>query len=809
MSDLPPVGRCIEAFGLQSQPHLNGLQAEVIGHQASPDASSMLLIVKFSGSDRPVALKPQNARVVVKQLFKIGDTVEAHGLQDNHTLNGCKGKVVQVQQDTNTVYYTTDIPEHGVTILKQQNTRAPAATSLSDFPNGTTVEAHGLTQRQTLNNQVGTVISHQPPDLLVVQFAAPHGTLALKPKNVRKTHRQPAQVSPSLAPAGFPTSNNQSPEARNNGTPSTSPGGLNQATDFPVGTDVEACYLQSKSSMNGSKGTVVGHRLGNDGSTQVIVRFPIHGTLALLPGNLKRVLDGIDPPPPASPTSSPNGHSVVTQFPMNSTVQAHSLQQQVSLNGVSGLVVGHQPTTGQVVVQFPPQFGTMTLRGANLKAGSQSSSKNAFHGYDTIRRHASNIKAEKLPVISCESWLDKKTPAVGRDSDRRYFTLRGSTLIYYEEKGRIVLTPQHIVEQVANDDKSFSLLGPGMSRKFELRSDTVHDKDSWCKALKNFTRAQATAQSSLRRLEAVEVAGRFQIYYDWAAHVPRLRKPVVVATRAQADPADRERAAAAQREAAGLKQANAALQEQYAALSRNAASDTALAAELERQREVERSLRSTIEQLQAQLREAREQASSSEPLALARDEIQQLSSKLEEERAASRAGEDERTSLKRALMAAEAAAAAADDELQELRAAASVPTMLPVLDPTPPVPAAAAPAPAPTAAAAYVDPAAAAVQEKPRSPAVEPAGGQSPPHTASVPEPAANGAGAVSAPPPPPPPPPIEAVPPSPDAAPKYDYDQALQEHLEQDHDVSPLPALPSVEELSGSANNVCFVVVL
>ncbi|KAJ9435103.1 hypothetical protein DIPPA_24863, partial [Diplonema papillatum] len=273
-----------------------------------------------------------------------------------------------------------------------------------------------------------------------------HGTLALLPGNLKR-------VLDGIDPP---------PPA----SPTSSPNGHSVVTQFPMNSTVQAHSLQQQVSLNGVSGLVVGHQ---PTTGQVIVRFPIHGTLALLPGNLKRVLDGIDPPPPASPTSSPNGHSVVTQFPMNSTVQAHSLQQQVSLNGVSGLVVGHQPTTGQVVVQFPPQFGTMTLRGANLKAGSQSSSKNAFHGYDTIRRHASNIKAEKLPVISCESWLDKKTPAVGRDSDRRYFTLRGSTLIYYEEKGRIVLTPQHIVEQVANDDKSFSLLGPGMSRKFELR----------------------------------------------------------------------------------------------------------------------------------------------------------------------------------------------------------------------------------------------------------------------------------------------------------------------------------------------------
>eukprot|EP01064_Diplonema_japonicum_P015262 TRINITY_DN229_c2_g1_i5.p1 TRINITY_DN229_c2_g1~~TRINITY_DN229_c2_g1_i5.p1 ORF type:complete len:761 (+),score=230.65 TRINITY_DN229_c2_g1_i5:54-2336(+) len=474
MDAVPAVGSIVEATELVMQSDLNGLKGEVVAHQEE------CAVVNIDGKLK--ALKPKNLKLVTPA-FSAGMMLQAHGLKQRGELNGKVGKVINVQFSDGSTSYTVEFPSHGVIIIKASNACLPTELPAADFPPGTSVEAHSLTSEVSLNGKVGVILSHQTDNqmkgLLMVQFPAPHGTMLLKPTNLKK-----AQCA---------------------------------TADFPVGAEVEARGLQSKTVINGCCGTVAGHRQGPDGTTQVIVKFPVHGTMALMPVNIKKTTD-------SSLQSLPTvqAENVASLHPVNSRVMAHSLQQQKSLNNVTGLVVGHQQETGHVMVQFPPEHGTHALLTKNLSKATTApaptpSAPTATHD-PVIASALKSIRPPPLPEVACEGWLNKKTPAMGRDYDRRWFSLRGQVLVYYEEKGRISLSPAH---ECAASGESFILAGPGMSRKFELKADKPEQKDKWIAALKSASKAASGAQT-LHSLETLETAGRYQVQCNWLAEYPKI-----------------------------------------------------------------------------------------------------------------------------------------------------------------------------------------------------------------------------------------------------------------------------------------------
>eukprot|EP01059_Diplonema_ambulator_P003118 TRINITY_DN12762_c0_g1_i1.p1 TRINITY_DN12762_c0_g1~~TRINITY_DN12762_c0_g1_i1.p1 ORF type:complete len:759 (+),score=220.90 TRINITY_DN12762_c0_g1_i1:48-2279(+) len=477
MDTVPAVGAIVEATGLVMQAELNGVKGEVVGQQED------CAVVNFD--DQLKALKPKNLKLVTPA-FSVGMMLQAHGLQSRLELNNLVGKVVNVQFANNSTVYTVEFPTHGVIMVKAKNARLPTDLPAADFPVGTSVEAHSLQSEVSLNGKVGVILSHQTnTGTIMVQFPAPHGTMLLKPTNLKK-----AQCA---------------------------------TVDFPVGTEVEARGLQSKTSINGCTGVVAGHRQGPDATTQVIVKFPVHGTMALMPANLKKTSDA-SVASPQSPPAAPQPESPATMYPVNTRVTAHSLVKQTALNGVAGLVVGHQPESGQLIVQFPQPHGThallmknLTQATANFTSVPSPAPSTATHDPE-ISKALKSIAPLPLPEVLCEGWLNKKTPAVGREYDRRWFSLRGQVLVYYEEKGRISLSASH---ECVQSGEGFVLTGPGMSRKFELKADKPELNEQWMAALNRAAKG-GTGQNALQLLETLESAGRYQVQCHWLNEYPKI-----------------------------------------------------------------------------------------------------------------------------------------------------------------------------------------------------------------------------------------------------------------------------------------------
>eukprot|EP01060_Flectonema_neradi_P022191 TRINITY_DN3046_c0_g5_i1.p1 TRINITY_DN3046_c0_g5~~TRINITY_DN3046_c0_g5_i1.p1 ORF type:complete len:916 (+),score=247.72 TRINITY_DN3046_c0_g5_i1:65-2812(+) len=525
---IPPVGSVIEAHGLVSRSELNGQQATVNDHSKPPGREECVVAQFKTGA--PVALMMKNVKVISTP-YNVADTIEAYGLVAKKELNGISGKVINRQFTNSMNIYTVEFPPpHGVMSLKESNARKPTTGgSISDFPIGTIVEAHGLVQEKGLNGKTGTVTSVQG-ELLVVQFEQPFGTMSVKMSNLR------IKVKP-------PTTENSTPAAKESSATGSGPqpdqsNGSNPTIDFPVNCEVEATGLQSKLTMNGAVGTVAGHRTASDGSGtwHIIVRFPIHGTMALLPQNL--IKKQAEPP-------------ATTTLPVGTSVVAHSLQQRTDLNQIEGVVVGHCGLD-QVVVQFP-QKGVVTLKLTNVtKSDSTGASTNGVQ--PQLQQHSQQVTVPtptgQVPISSMrnsdeyialkelintlepvpmqpaayEGFLNKKTPAMGRDHDRRWFSLRGQQLIYFEEKGRINISAEHSIQPAENN--GFTVSGPGMSRKFELKADTPASKKNWIQALLACTKpGGATPCANTTSLTFLESACRAQLCSDFIATAPKAPVP--------------------------------------------------------------------------------------------------------------------------------------------------------------------------------------------------------------------------------------------------------------------------------------------
>ena len=524
---IPPVGSIIEAHGLVSRSELNGQQATVNDHSKPPGREECVVAQFKTGA--PVALMMKNVKVISVP-YNVGETIEAHGLVAKKELNSVCGKVINKQFTNSMNIYTVEFPSpHGVMSLKESNARRPTTGgSISDFPVGTVVEAHGLIQEKGLNGKTGTVASTQG-DVLVVQFEQPFGTMSIKMSNLRIKSAPPAAVtSEPAAVIAEPTP--PQPEQTN---------GSNPTIDFPVNCEVEATGLQSKVTMNGAIGTVAGHRTAGDGSGtwHIIVRFPIHGTMALLPQNLIK-----------KESQTP----ATTTFPVGTSVVAHSLQSRTDLNQCEGVVVGHCGID-QVVVQFPVK-GVVTLKVSNVTKGDDSSvsqqqqqqlpisilspdhSSTALvrnsNDYINLMENINSLQPVPMQPSACEGFLNKKTPAMGRDHDRRWFSLRGQQLIYFEEKGRINLTPDYTI--LPAEGNGFSISGPGMSRKFELKADTPAAKMNWLKALESCTKSGYTPVCpNATAIVHLESACRAQMMHDHLAFSP---KPPAAPTSARQTP---------------------------------------------------------------------------------------------------------------------------------------------------------------------------------------------------------------------------------------------------------------------------------
>eukprot|EP00756_Hemistasia_phaeocysticola_P049423 Hpha_TRINITY_DN23896_c0_g1::TRINITY_DN23896_c0_g1_i1::g.109948::m.109948 len=119
---------------------------------------------------------------------------------------------------------------------------------------------------------------------------------------------------------------------------------------WEVGDTAEATGLVSMAHLNGLQGPVRQLRTAPDGTKQVVVQLPApHGAMALRYQNLKKV---------EKPASQPSGPPPE----VGSTVEAHSLVNQASLNGQRGTVKSARDD-GTVEVEFPSgRFALTTAR---------------------------------------------------------------------------------------------------------------------------------------------------------------------------------------------------------------------------------------------------------------------------------------------------------------------------------------------------------------------------------------------------------------------------------------------------------------
>ena len=113
--------------------------------------------------------------------------------------------------------------------------------------------------------------------------------------------------------------------------------------------------------------------------------------------------------------------------------------------------------------------------------------------------------------IKAQGFLKKKTPSivVGREYDRRWFVMTQTHLRYFEEKGAIALDNSVSIGFVDKDPSAFSLNHPKMHRKFELRCDTVAERDHWMGLLSgNPVVSQADMQFDMEDLISQETSDR-------------------------------------------------------------------------------------------------------------------------------------------------------------------------------------------------------------------------------------------------------------------------------------------------------------
>ena len=439
MATLPPVGATVELHSLVLQSALNGQRGEIVGHQNQNGVACA--VVRFANHP-PMALKPTNLRAVADP-FKVGDRIEAHSLKNSTELNGMAGTVVRVEQSGTSVVYTTEFPDpHGLVIIAEGNARRPAA---AQPPAAAAAAAPAPAAAAAPVAPVPFPGSQQPP----APAAAPAPVAAAAPAQPPAAAAAPPAAAAAAAapPAAAPAAATQPPPVS---TPQEA------ARAFPVSAEVEAVNLLSKPEMNGASGRVMGHRKSPDGKPQVIVQFAAYGTVAMVPANLRV-------------------KGTAEEFPLGSLVRAHSMKHNVSLEGAVGKVMGHNEQAQQVVVLFSHNFGMVALKKQNvMKADAAAATPAAAAPPGGAEGgEAALLRGLKVPLtypVHMEGVLQKKTPAMGREYDRRFFSLRGPCLIYYEEKGRIPLTSQHAVKGDGGASSScFTLSGPGMSRMFELK----------------------------------------------------------------------------------------------------------------------------------------------------------------------------------------------------------------------------------------------------------------------------------------------------------------------------------------------------
>ena len=113
--------------------------------------------------------------------------------------------------------------------------------------------------------------------------------------------------------------------------------------------------------------------------------------------------------------------------------------------------------------------------------------------------------------IKAQGFLKKKTPSlvVGRDYDRRWFIMTQTHLRYFEERGAISLDNQVAIGFVDKDPSAFSLHHPKMHRKFELRCETLTERDRWMALLSgNPVPSQEDIQIDLADIQKEEEAER-------------------------------------------------------------------------------------------------------------------------------------------------------------------------------------------------------------------------------------------------------------------------------------------------------------
>eukprot|EP01064_Diplonema_japonicum_P023491 TRINITY_DN3392_c0_g1_i1.p1 TRINITY_DN3392_c0_g1~~TRINITY_DN3392_c0_g1_i1.p1 ORF type:complete len:674 (+),score=163.14 TRINITY_DN3392_c0_g1_i1:1718-3739(+) len=112
-----------------------------------------------------------------------------------------------------------------------------------------------------------------------------------------------------------------------------------------------------------------------------------------------------------------------------------------------------------------------------------------------------------------QGYLKKKTPSivVGRDYDRRWFVLRGKSLLYFEEKGRITLDESTEIGFADKDPVAFTLKHPN-SRKYELKCESHEERDRWMAVLAGTPLpTEASVDVDLQDLETQEEAERDMI----------------------------------------------------------------------------------------------------------------------------------------------------------------------------------------------------------------------------------------------------------------------------------------------------------
>eukprot|EP00755_Sulcionema_specki_P006299 Sspe_Gene.35070::Locus_17013_Transcript_1_1_Confidence_1.000_Length_2688::g.35070::m.35070 len=135
-----------------------------------------------------------------------------------------------------------------------------------------------------------------------------------------------------------------------------------------------------------------------------------------------------------------------------------------------------------------------------------------------------------FPVLPCslEGWLQKRAPGrLSRHWDHRWFALRGSVLIYYEERGRVHLDSPGVQVQPCDDPLVFHLVVPCINRTYELRSPTKAARARWVSEIETRLREQFEGLEHLllAPLEQSEGSARAALEQQWALGLLRLSPP--------------------------------------------------------------------------------------------------------------------------------------------------------------------------------------------------------------------------------------------------------------------------------------------